>query len=137
MKPHVQAWFTIPFNPAQVSDARALMDGVLSTEANKGFDELTQEEFDAITDRLKGEYIVEVKRAGEQVNLTDAMPVYMRVPFDSVIAAQIQAWVVSQEGFNPAEVKVESGDVLVEVRAECCGTCSTGHACDCTVFDPF
>jgi hypothetical protein len=137
MKPHVQAWFTIPFDAAQVSDANALIGSVLNTRETVPFESMTQDQFDAITDKLKGGFIVEVKRAGDRVSLPTAPPVYLHVPFNAAIGEQIKSWIREAAHFNPAEVAVDAGSVLVEVRAECCGRCSSGLACDCTVYNPF
>lgn len=131
MSPHVQAWFTMPFNAAQVTAAKELLTSVTGRNEPLNFDDFTQGEFDAITGLLKGEFVVEVRRSGHSVRIPDESPIYMRVHFTSAIGEQIQRWITDQSTFDPAQVQVADTEVLVKVRAECCGLTSSGHACAC------
>ena len=119
------------FDAAQVTAATELITSVIGRKTHCTFENLTQSEFDAITGQLKREFIVEVKRLGALITVPGASPVYMRVPFTRAIGERIQGWMRYQKTFDPTQVDVADTEVLVEVRAECCGLTSSGLACAC------
>lgn len=128
MKPHVQACFKMPFDAASVSAAKNLVSGICKSNEAIDLEKLPDDLFDAITEELRSEFVVEVVRSGDG-SLKAQDRVQMRVKSNDVIRAQIREWMQLKEQYNADAISLEKHEVLVVVRAECCALTSSGQAC--------
>ena len=132
MKPHVQAYFKVPFNQKQVNDADHLVMRVTKRSGFVDLEKLPDNEFDAITQLLDPtEFIVEIIRHGI-TGQGNSQRVNMKIKGDETgnkVLPSIREWVLTQDTYNPNSVTLSEEEVLVVVKAEHCPTCSSGYAC--------
>ena len=114
MELHVQSWFTLDL--AQEAAKGTLIAGYCAGEVD--------------VDRFtlgKREFLLDVKRAGMRGNPEEFVHLHLRA--DAETDAKVRAWIKGEAAFAAAKVAVGDGEVLVQVRGECCSCTSHGIAC--------